>query len=64
MAHCRLLFVGTKDNMEAIFENCSDSSSESSADMTFGCDYITPDHWYNEKFTKQDKYYQDVINGK
>ena len=64
MSHCRLLFVGTKDNMEAIFENCSDSSSESKAEMAFGCDYVAPDHWYDEEFTKQDEPYQDVINGK
>lgn len=63
MAHYRLLFVGTKDNMEAIFENCLDSSSESKADMAFGCDYVTSDHWYNEEFTKQDDPYQDVITG-
>lgn len=63
MAHCRLLFVGIKDNMEAIFENCPDSSSESSADMAFGCDYIAPDYWYNEEFTKQDDHYQDVVTG-
>lgn len=63
MAHCRLLFVGTKDNMEAIFENCPDSSSESEAEMAFGCDYVSSDYWYNEEFTKQDEHYQDVING-
>lgn len=64
MARCRLLFVGTKPNMEVIFENCPDSSSESCAEMAFSCDWIDDDIWYNEEFTKQDEHYQDVINGK
>ena len=41
-----------------------DSSSESKAEMAFCCDYVAPDYWYDNDFTKQDEPYQDVINGK
>ena len=73
MAHCCLLFVGTFDNLQDIYDDCPDSSSESAAEMTIGAD------WINEfddcrgsgeftKFTKETKgklhlNYEDVING-
>jgi hypothetical protein len=34
MAHCRLLFVGGSDNLQKIFDNTPDSSSETAAEMT------------------------------
>ena len=33
MAHCRVLFVGTINNLDQIYANCSDSSSESKAEL-------------------------------
>lgn len=73
MAHCRLLFVGTQDNLQEIFDNAPDSSSESAAEMTIGADYID---WEDEvcgsgeftKFTKETRgtlhlNYQNVIKG-
>lgn len=38
MAHCLLLFVGTQDNLQEIFDNTPDSSSESAAEMTIGAE--------------------------
>ena len=40
MAHCRVLFVGTINNLDQIYANCSDSSSESKAELAFGYDYL------------------------
>lgn len=41
MSHCRVLFVGTISNLDQIFENCPDSSSESCAEMAFAYDSLT-----------------------
>lgn len=38
MSHKRPLFVGGRDNLQKIYDNCLDSSSESSAEMAFGAD--------------------------
>lgn len=38
MSHCRLLFVGGRDNLQKIFDNAPDSSSETAAEMTIGAD--------------------------
>ena len=73
MAHRTLLFVGTQDNLQKIFDGAPDSSSESTAEMTIGADWID---WDDDvrgsgeftKFTKETKgrrhlNYQDVIEG-
>ena len=73
MAHCLLLFVGTQNNLQEIFNNTPDSSSESAAEMTIGADWV---NWNDEyegsgeftKFTKETKgklhlNYEDVIRG-
>jgi hypothetical protein len=73
MAHCCLLFVGTIDNLQEIFDNTPDSSSESAAEMTIGADWVD---WDNKatgsgeftKFTKETKgslhlNYEDVVSG-
>ena len=41
MSHCRVLFVGTIENLNQIFADCPDSSSETCAEMTFAYDYLT-----------------------
>lgn len=40
MVHCRVLFVGTINNLDQIYANCPDSSSESEAELAFGYDYL------------------------
>ena len=75
MAHCRLLFVGGRANLDQIFANCQDSSSETAAEMTIGADWVAdydPDDeeerkrgWTTDNFTKKDKkLYQEVLDGK
>ena len=74
MAHCRLLFVGGMENLDKIFENCPDSSSESTAEITIGADWIADYRWLSEEerkkgwttnnFTKADiELYQQVVEG-
>ena len=41
MSHCRVLFVGTIENLNQIFADCPDSSSESCEEMAFSYDYLT-----------------------
>lgn len=75
MSHCRLLFVGGRDNLQKIYDDVPDSSSESAAEMTIGADWISDYDWLNEDekkrnrttddFTKisNPKLYQEVIDG-
>ncbi len=74
MAHCRLLFVGGRDNLQKIFDAAPDSSSESAAEMTIGADWVADYDWLSEKekllgrttddFTKENKLlYQQIIEG-
>jgi len=75
MAHCRLLFVGDRSNLQKIFDDAPDSSSESAAEMTIGADWVDDYDWISEgekktgrttdNFTKESnpELYQDVING-
>lgn len=73
MAHCLLLFVGTQDNLQQIFNNTLDSSSESAAEMAIGADWVDWDDEYFgsgefTKFTTETKghlhlNYEDVIKG-
>ena len=74
MAHCRLLFVGGRKNLEKIFESCPDSSSESVAEMAICADWVVDYDWLDEEekklgrttddFTKDNKeLYQEVLNG-
>lgn len=75
MAHCRLLFVGGKENLNKIFDACPDSSSETAAEMTIGADWVADYDWLSEEekkvgrttdnFTKESnpELYQEVING-
>lgn len=74
MAHCRLLFVGGRANLQKIFDNAPDSSSESTAELTIGADWVTDYDWLDDKekkrgwttddFTKQNKeLYEEVISG-
>ena len=76
MSHCRLLFVGGRANLQKIFDDTPDSSSESAAEMTIGADWIADYNWISEEekkkgwttdnFTKDSnpELYQDVIGGK
>ena len=41
MSHYRVLFVGTIKNLNQIFADCPDSSSESCAEIAFAYDYLT-----------------------
>ncbi|MBO6273879.1 hypothetical protein J6O48_14070 [bacterium] len=75
MAHCRLLFVGGRTNLQKIFDDTTDSSSESAAEMTIGADWIADYDFISEEkkklgittddFTKETnpELYQDIING-
>lgn len=75
MTHYRLLFVGGRDNLEKIFENCPDSSSESAAEMAIGADWVADYDWIDEEekkrgrttdnFTKESnpELYQQIIDG-
>lgn len=75
MSHCRLLFVGGRDNLQKIFDGAPDSSSETAAEMTIGADWIADYDWLSDEeknrgrttdnFTKKSnpELYQDVIKG-
>ena len=75
MSHCRLLFVGGRANLQKIFDDAPDSSSESAAEMTIGADWIADYNWISEEekkkgrttddFTKvsNPELYQEVIEG-
>lgn len=52
MSHCRVLFVGTIKNLNQIFADCPDSSSESRAEIAFAYDYLTV-YTKNELLRKQ-----------
>lgn len=75
MAHCRLLFVGGRANLQKIFDDAPDSSSESAAEMTIGADWVADYDFISEEkkklgqttddFTKDSnpELYQEIING-
>lgn len=70
MAHCRLLFVGGRTNLQKIYDD-----SESAAEMTIGADWVADYDfiseeekklgWTTDNFTKDSnpELYQDVITG-
>lgn len=42
MSHCRIALIGTHDDLDWIYENCTtDSSSESQAEQAFGYDNLS-----------------------
>ena len=72
MAHCRLLFVGSRDDLQKIYDDCPDSSSETSAEMAIGADWISDYDWIDEDerrtgtttddFTKENKkLYEQIL---
>lgn len=75
MAHCRLLFVGSRANLQKIFDNAPDSSSESAAELTIGADWVADYDWISEEekkigwttdnFTKisNPELYQEIVKG-
>ena len=73
MAHCTLLFVGPINNLQKIFDNAPDSSSESAAELTIGADWVDWEDEYrgSGEFTKNivntsgksHLNYDDVISG-
>lgn len=75
MAHCRLLFVGGRANLQKIFDDAPDSSSESAAEMTIGADWVADYDfiseeqkklgWTTDNFTKENnpELYQEIISG-
>ena len=75
MARLRLLFVGDRNNLQKIYNDCPDSSSESAAEIAFGADWISDYDWIDEdekkrgwttdNFTKNSNptLYQEVIDG-
>ena len=75
MAHCRLLFVGGRYNLQKIFDGAPDSSSESAAEITIGADWVADYDWLSneeknrgrttDNFTKKSnpELYQEVIKG-
>ena len=71
MAHLRLLFVGGRDNLQKIYDDCDDSSSETKAEIAFGADWISDYDWLSNKdkgvttddFTKNNKaLYQQILD--
>lgn len=59
MAHNRLLFVGSISNLDKIYADCPDSSSETAAEIAFGADWISEE----EEFTKDHKeYFSQILN--
>ncbi len=60
MAHLRLLFVGPINNLDKIYADCPDSSSESAAEMAFGADWIDEDT--EGEFTKNDIKFNQILN--
>ena len=75
MAHCRLLFVGGRDALQKIFDDVPDSSSESTAELTIGADWVEDYDWLDENqkkrgwttddFTKgNEDLYQEILNGR
>lgn len=67
MSHVRLLFVGGKKNLDQIYADCPDSSSEAEAEMAFGYDWINSEadgRWVSEEFTSKDtELYRQVVEG-
>lgn len=75
MAHCRLLFVGGRANLQKIYDDAPDSSSESAAEMTIGADWVADYDFISEEqkklgrttdnFTKESnpELYQEIISG-
>lgn len=74
MAHLRILFVGGRANLDQIFADAPDSSSESAAELTIGADWIADYDWLSddekktnyttEDFTKTDtELYKQILNG-
>lgn len=78
MSHFKILMVGTEANLMQIYADCSDSSSETKAEMAFAYDYLCPLS-KNEllgkdikkydledyEFTKEDKeLYNKIIQGR
>lgn len=72
MAHCRLLFVGGRNNLQKIYDDCDDSSSETKAEIAFGADSIDDYDWCDKRttcttdnFTKENKtLYQEILDGR
>lgn len=74
MAHCRLLFVGGRDNLDKIFNSAPDSSSETATEMTIGADWVSDYDWLSEEekksgwttkdFTKDNtELYKQILDG-
>lgn len=75
MSHYNVLMIGTEANLMQIYADCSDSSSETKAEMTFAYDYLCPlgknfllgkdTRVYNSEdceFTKEDtELYNEII---
>ena len=72
MAHYKVIMIGTRDNLQKIYDNTDDSQSESKAELAFGYDYLDDNvdfHMqncdYNSiplKWTKQDIEYKYLLN--
>ena len=70
MGHVAVLFIGTKDDLDYIYENeTSDSSSESSAEQAFVYDYLNEERYekllnYKDSFDKKfDIYKNEILTG-
>lgn len=78
MAHYHVLMVGTEANLTQIYTDCSDSSSETRAEMAFAYDYLCPlsknellgkgiKKYDSEdyEFTKEDsELYDEIVQGR
>lgn len=67
MSHVAVLFIGTKDDLNYIYENeTSDSSSESQTEQAFGYDYLNEERYekllnYKDSFDKTSDIYKNNI---
>ena len=74
MSHIKVVMIGTRDNLQKIYDSVGDSSAETSAELAFGYDYLDNNvdfYSFREsrafnsvelKWTKNDAEYQHLLD--
>ena len=74
MAHIKVIMIGTRDNLQKIYDSVGDSSAETSAELAFGYDYLDDNvdfYSFREsrafnsvelKWTKKDAEYKHLLD--
>ena len=74
MSHVKVVMIGTRDNLQKIYDSVGDSSAETSAELAFGYDYLDNNvdfYAFREsrafnsvelKWTKNDAEYQHLLD--